>query len=168
MILGVTGHRPQKITNYNSDRLLALAVQCLKRYEPDKIITGMALGWDTAIAQAALMLSIPYIAAVPFQSQDSKWCDSDKAIYEDLLWKSDKIVQVDTQPGYTCNKADIGHYHLSKMFTRNRWIVDNSDEILALYNGSEEKFSGTRHCLNYAHNVNKKVINVWSSWVKYN
>ena len=51
------------------------------------------------------------------------------------------------------------------MQKRNQWMIDNSSQVLALYDGSGS--GGTFNCLEYAKQSDKSVSNVWSSWVKY-
>lgn len=46
-------------------------------------------------------------------------------------------------------------YHPRYFFTRNKQIVDNSDLVVAFWNGES---SGTRHAVRYAKSVNKPVI----------
>lgn len=55
MILAVTGHRPNKLGGYSKQayrKLVKIAEVNLKKLNPDKVISGMALGWDQALAQA--------------------------------------------------------------------------------------------------------------------
>jgi len=79
MILSGTGHRPDKLGGYSDsafDNLVKIAEDYLKESKPDKVISGMALGWDQALAEACVNLNIPFIAAVPFKGQESKWYQS--------------------------------------------------------------------------------------------
>jgi len=59
MVLGATGHR---IGTGYQDRLR----DELKRLKPDKVIQGMAYGFDHAVGFACIELEIPFIAALPF------------------------------------------------------------------------------------------------------
>ena len=45
----------------------------LERARPDAVISGMALGWDQAVARATADLGIPWVAAITFEGQESKW-----------------------------------------------------------------------------------------------
>lgn len=99
-ILGVTGHRPPKLAaspECYSDKvlkaLIKLAVKHLRELQPSKVITGMALGWDTKIAIAALHLEIPVTAAVPFEGQESKWPEPSRVRYHKLLKKLNKMME---------------------------------------------------------------------------
>lgn len=63
MIIAATGHRPDKLGGYDDDvmkRLKDLARGYLEKQEVlAEVISGMAQGWDTAIALVAIELEIP-------------------------------------------------------------------------------------------------------------
>lgn len=152
MIIAGTGHRPNKLGGYSQeaqDKLVNIACMWLgdNISHGDKVITGMALGWDTALALAARQLSIPYIAAVPFVDQQKMWPQKSKNLFVDLLATADSIKYV-CEPGYAP----------WKMQKRNEWMVDNSDMVLALWDGSN---GGTANCVRYAENKNKEIVNLW-------
>lgn len=149
-ICAATGHRPDKLGGYGESafyRLVALARLYFSLDEPSEAISGMALGWDQAFAMAAWELGIPFIAAVPFEGQESKWPGVSRTMYLGLLAKASRIEII-------CP----GDYSPAKMQTRNEWMVDRSTELTALWNGSE---GGTANCLNYANKVGRKVVNLW-------
>lgn len=153
MILGTTGHRPHKLGGYHSaayDLAKTFAMCVLEVCEPDKVITGMALGWDTAVARACVTLRIPFIAAIPCKGQDSMWQEADRARYRSLLGFAEEQIYV--SPAYTPEC----------MNKRNRWIVEHSDKMLAMYDGSRN--GGTRNAVECAKSLSVPVTNVWSSW----
>ena len=71
MIVAATGHRPDKLGGYGEEvfeKLVQLAMGFLEAHH-SKItygISGMALGWDMAYAEALCIKEIPWTAAVPF------------------------------------------------------------------------------------------------------
>lgn len=152
MTLAFTGHRPPKLGGYESaaiNRVKTFAYDYLKKASPKKVISGMALGWDTAVARAAIKLKIPLIAAVPFAGQESKWRLRDQEMYRYLLQYA-SIVHVVSPDGYSPEKMQI----------RNQWMVDNCDVLVALWNGSD---GGTANCIEYAQGK-KPVVNLWEAW----
>lgn len=154
--ISATGHRPDRLGGYSNqvlNRLTDLAIAYLSRSQPTKVISGMALGWDTAIALASLKLEIPLIAAVPFKGQDRKWSSDDVMRYHQILKESSEIVIVSE-----------GGYSPAKMQIRNVWMVDRCDHLVALWNGSN---GGTGNCVKYAQSKGIKTINLWNSWEKY-
>ena len=150
VIVSGTGHRPDKLGGYApaaQERVVRTAVRSLELIRPEKVITGMALGWDQALAEAARRLGIPYIAAVPFPGQDCKWPEVSRAEFARLLEAAAEVVTV-------CE----GPYAPVKMQLRNEWMVDHCDLVLALWNGSS---GGTGNCVSYAHSVRRPVKNAW-------
>ncbi|WP_193200689.1 SLOG family protein [Nostoc sp. MG11] len=121
----------------------------------------MALGFDQALAVAAIGLEIPLIAAIPFKGQDSKWQQSDRLRYEDILFQTKQIVYVDKTTKYSTEHVGCSG---EKMQKRNGYMIDNCTEVLALFDGSA---SGTANCVKYAESLGKPLLNVWKSWVKY-
>jgi uncharacterized phage-like protein YoqJ len=161
MIIAGTGHRPDKIRIGNQNgyqasvhaRLVDLARAALDRHTPARVISGMALGWDTALAQAALDLGIPLQAYVSFEGQESRWPAAAQQRYRDLLRRADDVLIVSPGP-----------YAVEKMQLRNERMVDDCDLLLALWNGTP---GGTRNCVLYAEEVGRRSVNLWPHWVRH-
>lgn len=150
MIIAGTGHRPDKLGGYGHKplvHLVNLAEDWLEENKPEKVISGMALGWDYALACAAFNLDIPIIAAVPFKGQESRWPDESQRNYRALLKECEQVV-------YVCEDG----YAVWKMQKRNEWMVDNCDVVLAMWNGSP---GGTANCVRYAEKAGKPIVNLW-------
>jgi hypothetical protein len=170
MILGVTGHRPDKLpdkmTGYKLPNptynfICSETEKFLLKVKPDKIVTGMALGYDQYVANIAIKLKIPFLAAIPFEDQDEVWPNKSKEIYSRLLDKASEVV---------CLYG--GKFSASKLLNRNRFIVDISDVMLACYNKSGllpidnnldnesliREHSGTGHCVKYVIESNKPIF----------
>lgn len=153
MIICGTGHRPDKLGGYGPEatiKLIDLAKDWLGVHLPASVISGMALGWDSALAEAACQLEIPWTAAIPFEGQESRWPKQSQDIYKKTLMFAEKVVYV-SEPGYA----------VWKMQKRNEWMVDNSDLVLALWDGSD---GGTANCVRYANKVGKEVVNLWETY----
>lgn len=72
MIVSFTGHRPDKLGGYKLPNPTYLKVcrdinWLLKELNPEKIISGMALGVDQWAAHIAYKLGTPFVAAIPFE-----------------------------------------------------------------------------------------------------
>jgi len=159
MIIAATGHRPNKIKSYNQEaypgtfsyeRLVDLSFQIIKSKKPTHVISGMSLGFDMAIAQAAIDADVPFIAAVPFEGQESLWPQKTQDYYQALLDKASEIEFI-SEPGY----------EKIKMQKRNEWMVNHSDLLVALWDGSK---GGTSNCISYAENKKLPIINYWDIW----
>jgi uncharacterized phage-like protein YoqJ len=141
MILGITGHRPTELGGYNIDnqiykKVYSLVKKSFKEINPEMIISGMALGADQLAIEAAIELDIPFLAAVPFVGQESVWPAESKTKYKELLTKAKETVIV-----------SLGGYSPAKLHLRNHWIVNHSDQLLAIWNGKQS--GGTFECVNY-------------------
>jgi uncharacterized phage-like protein YoqJ len=150
MIFAGTGHRPDKLGGYGNDvrdKLRDLLVSTLEAYAPTQVISGMALGYDMALAEAAIECNIPLIAAVPCSSQADRWNLKDKERWDLLLSKASEVQILSTT------------YHAGVMQTRNVWMVDRCDLLVALWDGSD---GGTCNCVKYAKKVDKPIINLWA------
>lgn len=152
LILACTGHRPDKLGGHSAEldeKLEFLASIVLQRLVPDQVLTGMALGWDQAIARAAFKLTIPYIAVVPFPNQPSFWPPEAIKSYRHLLNRASTVKMIGQD------------YSPQVMQQRNEWLVDNSEGLIALHSGAP---GGTANCIRYARAKRKKIYNYWKAW----
>ncbi|MBW4460480.1 MAG: DUF1273 family protein [Nodosilinea sp. WJT8-NPBG4] len=160
--LGFTGHRRQRLIKHsaNIDNRLVDLMTAVIQLEIEligcdlNIVSGMALGLDIAAAKVAKLLGLPLIAMVPFEGQESVWNKSDKDIYFNLLSYATEVNYCSPPP-----------YSAWKFQHRNKAIVDNSNKMIALWDGVED--GGTYNCIKYAEATGKPVVNVWNRFVKY-
>lgn len=158
--ISVTGHRPAKLGGYSptaQSRLIAFANHLVReivpaRFEVSQYITGMALGWDMAIAEACVANNIPFIAAVPCEGQSNIWPAASQAQWTRLINHAARVEILAPAYSPTC------------MNDRNRWMVDHSDRVVALWNGTP---GGTANCVNYAISINRPYNNAWPSWQRF-
>jgi uncharacterized phage-like protein YoqJ len=154
MIYAGTGHRLEVVGYENKAKLIRYATQLLPGYKPDKIISGMAIGWDQALAHAAVNNKIPFIAAVPFVGQANVWPKEAQEEYSQLLNLAEDVVIV-SEGGFATHK-----YHV-----RNMWMSNHANAILALWNGIKK--GGTHQCLTYAKQIKLPVYNIWPGWLDF-
>lgn len=150
MIIGFTGHRPDRLGGYVTpnpiyDYVYLETEKFLKELNPEKCISGMALGYDQLAAVICFRLNIPVTAAIPFKGQESRWTRLQQHIYKKMLDKTSEQIIVSE-----------GGFSVEKMHLRNKYIVDKCDLLIACYDGSGE--GGTAHCVQYATQQNKKII----------
>lgn len=156
MIICGTGHRPNKLGGYSEEvfeKLKGLAHMYLcVATDLKEVISGGALGWDQALASAAIDLRIPTVLALPFPGFEDRWPHESKVRLYALMQQAKEVVYV-CEPGYAG----------WKMQKRNEWMVDRADKVLALWDGST---GGTGNCIRYANKVNKPIINLWEEYAK--
>ena len=168
MIICGTGHRPPKLGGYTTDvfeRLVELAEQYITEQckaaiidhddHQFSIISGMALGWDMALAQACITTYCKWTAAIPFEGQQLEWPKASQSTWQFLVEQADKVEIISD-----------GGYAAWKMHRRNEWMVNHSDKVVALYNG--DPLGGTAACLHYAESQGKTVDNLWDKWMEMN
>lgn len=144
VIVAGTGHRK---TGLSDAALTECAARHLKEIAPEIVISGMALGWDMAIAEAADSLGLPFIAAVPFLGQDRAWSDDQRRRYAALLLRAEEVFV-------------IGEVVCDASFERrNRWMIDRSDLLLAFWDGSLN--GGTANAIRYAEKKRVRWTNAW-------
>ena len=145
-----TGHRPGSFPfKYGVDKrkhkiyLQALSQKiefAITGYGITHFITGMAIGVDLDFAEIVLKLRnkfpISLECAIPCPNQTLKWKDNDKLRYESILNIADKINIIGNRYTTDC------------MLKRNRYIVDKSELVIAVFNGIEK--GGTWYTINYA------------------
>lgn len=165
MILAGTGHRPDKLGGYSLTLEVALtdfAGRVLARQRPVGVISGMALGWDQALAVAAVRLGIPFVAAIPFEGQESRWPTLAQMHYSWLLKAASHVHVVTPKNSLTDEWQGLQPPIAWAMQRRNEWMVDNSTALLALWNGDRK--GGTFNCIQYAREGCREITNVWPEW----
>ena len=111
---------------------------------------GGALGFDTMAAQTVLSLKLKHpeiklILVLPCQSQADRWSEEDRAVYEEIKRKADKVK-------YTSIEYTSGCMH-----KRNRHLVDNSSVCVSYMTKST---GGTAYTVDYARKSHVRVINL--------
>lgn len=156
-----TGHRPNKLGGYDmrnptmlklKDKLLEVIEELIIKEEKSRFITGGALGTDQAACWCVHILKKKYphiknIIATPFKEQDKVWSADQKKWYKRMLDVADEIINVEELGKYKVSGDKPGEFSPAKMQKRNEYMIDHSEAIVAVYDGSK---SGTRNCLNYA------------------
>lgn len=175
--IGFTGHRPDKLGGYNwyadknieiRDVLWQKVCEVISDYKNNNninefhFVTGGALGIDQfafdIVSEAQAFINSYKITteiAVPFKNQPIKWHQEDIDRYYNQLQDADKVTYVDTLDNYKIKGYEEGKYYPAKMQKRNEYMVDISDIIIAVWDGSK---GGTYNCIQYAKKQNKKII----------
>ena len=159
LVCAFTGHRPEKLgfpwdegePRYKrlKQKLFCEILQ-LTRDGVSVFITGMARGVDQLAAEIVLSLkdvvpdrNLQLWAAVPYDRQSLSWSPKDKARYDVILKKADKIEYVSH------------NYYNGCLLKRNRYMVDNASHLIAVYD--ENQGGGTKYTVDYAR---KKGLNI--------
>lgn len=144
-----TGHRPEKLpwgSDERDPRCVALKARLREAVEAAydrgmrRFICGMARGCDFYFAEIVLDLrrrkgDVSLEAAIPCRSQSSSWPPEERQRWRDLVEQCDERTLV--QENYT----------RGCMLRRNRYMVDHSALVIAVYDGCS---GGTMRTLEYA------------------
>ena len=170
-----TGHRPPKIGGYNKDNPLRIAVRQAIKDTLQRIIdthkdcevvviSGGALGVDTDAASVADELSLRFIVAAPCKNQDSKWPAESQQAYQAMCSAADTELAQELSANYegTSGKDGVlyihdGSYTSFCMQKRNEWMVNNCDELVAIWDSTP---GGTANCVNFAKLIGCKITRI--------
>lgn len=158
-----TGHRPKGFPfAYGKDQKKHAAYLAALRENIEYVIcergvtrflSGMALGVDLDFAEIVLSLrdgAYPQISlecVLPCPDQTLKWREADKTRYENLLRRADKV------------KILSDRYTPDCMLKRNRTVVEQSDCMIAVFNGIKK--GGTWYTICYAAQRNIERITIY-------
>lgn len=144
-----TGHRPAKLPwgqDENDARCTALKAEIASALDAAygcgyrHFISGMAMGCDMYFAEAVIALrrrcpEVTLEAAIPCATQTERWGEKSRSRYNALIDACDKVTLL--QDSYT---RDC-------MMRRNRYMVEHSSLIIAVFDGRP---GGTMNTLLYA------------------
>ncbi len=151
MILAVTGHRPNKLGGYTVPNVYYNSVmegldRAFLELRPTRVRIGMALGVDQWAAELCHFNGIPFDACIPCDNYASQWPVHSQIKYRQILQTAASIQIISPGP-----------YASWKMQRRNEWMVDNSECLVAVWDGSS---GGTANCVRYAQSINRRVHRV--------
>lgn len=161
MTFCITGNRPEKFPfNYFDKASLEMTAYytCLKNLTAEYLkngyrhfITGMARGVDLDFAEQVVNFKktfrqysdVVIEAAIPHRAQADRYDARSKRKYDLVLAFCDKVTFISESYSPDC------------FFIRNRYMVDNSDSVIAIWNG--DMSGGTFYTINYAREKGKDI-----------
>ena len=145
-----TGHRPEKLRADETYvcKELETAIKTAIRDGYRTFISGMARGVDIwaaeiVLEQKAANPQIRLICALPHPDFEKRWRVDWQKRYNAILKRADYIKTV-------CSKFSMESYQI-----RNKWMVDHSALVIAIFNGER---GGTKNTIEYAE---KQGVSVW-------
>lgn len=156
-----TGHRPFRfIFRYDEKHWLCLTIKaamadaCRVLYEKHGVrffYSGCALGVDQWGAEAVLALREEYpdirlICAAPFPDFVSRWS-------EDQRKRLRRIWDASDDRGFVCRE-----YQSEIYYKRNRFIVDRSAYLVAVYDKAASPSGGTHMTVQYAQALRRTIL----------
>lgn len=157
-VCAFTGHRPKSFPwKYDETapdcvllkEVLAAQIKALADSGVTDFLSGMAQGTDLWCSEIVLDLkkenpALRLHCILPCEGQEDKWPASEKERYRSFLKQADEVIYVNRTYKDGC------------MLERNRYMVDHSSVLLAVYNGNRR--SGTGATVNYAKGKDRATI----------
>ena len=152
-----TGHRPHKLPfGYDEAHrdcmqvklLLSLAINEAQREGVCTFFTGMAEGVDLWAASYVLELKqvvegLRLVAVIPHEAQAKEYKPRYQALYQEVRKKCDEEIVLHR------------HYVPGCMQERNRYMVDHSNRLIAVFGGIR---GGTAQTVQYAKKQKRNVV----------
>ena len=154
MIIAGTGHRPQFCPcGFDENHIWLTRLKYKLAFKlgvknPTAIVSGMAIGYDTWLAEMAIDLGIPLHAYVPFMGQGSNWPEAARKKYQYLLDNATNVRYISED------------YSKDAFLKRDRAMIDDCDEVFSLLDPTKTS-GGTYYTVKYAKQNNKVVTNLW-------
>jgi uncharacterized phage-like protein YoqJ len=169
-ILAAMGHRPVRL--YGDDlsdvryerlvRRMQDVVTKAYRQGYHLFVSGMGRGADILFAQAVLGVRSEYVnvrlvCAVPYLGQANLWPEEERSKWLEILRQADDICVTNSglHPGFVDLRRRLEHLREGKspkgigadfeyefLSRRNRWMLDQADAVLAVWNGSPGSTAG--------------------------
>ena len=154
-----TGHRPEKL-NMPKEKIKEKLTRAIKKAIDDgfeTFISGMARGIDMWSAEIVLEEKknnpgIKLVCASPFEGFEKSWSYDTKEKYQSILDEADEV------------KFVCPHYSKSCFHIRNKYMVDNSQRVIAAYTGES---GGTKNTVIYAEKKGIEVCNIFGEDYEY-
>jgi uncharacterized phage-like protein YoqJ len=113
--------------------------------------SGMALGADTWAAEIVLDLKekhpgIRLTAVLPCETQANAWTVKQRERYFGTLELCDEVITLQKKYAPSC------------MFERNKYLVDHSEYMLAVYDGGDK--GGTAYTVRYGKQKERRIISI--------
>lgn len=147
-----TGHRPEKLRCGEETVKAALeeSIRAAVRDGFSVFISGMARGTDIWAAEVVLSLkgegyAVKLVCASPYEGFETGWSAEWRERYSHIIFSADEV-------NYICPKSSLSAFQ-----KRNKWMVNHSARVIAVYN---EESGGTRNTIKYAEANSIPVITI--------
>ena len=146
-VVAITGHR--RFSNLRKKDvqvwIRSMSEMALWRFPDAVFITGGAPGVDLWAAEVWSEMGLDWCLIKPCADHGvGVWSDQLLKKRDELAKKAKKV------------KVLMPKYRNGCLNKRNEWMVNKADLVLALFDGRQR--GGTKHCLSYARQQNKRII----------
>lgn len=159
-ICAFTGHRPKSFSwKYDETASECLLLKEMLKKEIEKLLdcgvtdfySGLAEGVDTWAAQIVLALreknpTLKLHCILPCRDQAKKWEASAQKRHQNILEQANSVICLSES------------YYDGCMLNRNKYLVEHSSILLAVYDGNWR--SGTGMTVRYAQKLGREIIRI--------
>ena len=163
-IIAGTGSRELVLNDDMFQKVFNLLVTLLigakeKHKENLLVISGMAEGFDEALAKAAMKVGVNLLAAIPNKGYSRYYWENNSILGINRMQEFQEMAKYAAGTGgvhYVCQKIYVEGKHSN--FVRNEWMADKAN-IVWVYNPSTR---GTAQCYKYCkdNGIKTFIINV--------
>jgi len=145
--------------------LMAAMIELLARKiisdRVDYVISGMAEGFDEALAKAAILTRTDWLAAIPNAGYGQYYWGQTSQTGKNRMLEFEELVNQSTDTQYICDGIYSKGRHSN--FIRNEWMMDSANKVWAFNPTSR----GTAHAYKYCmdHNIPTEIISLESNLV---
>lgn len=136
MKVALTGHRPERLRGHEAEVREWIEKQ-FQMYNFSEAYCGMAQGADQIFGSVAKECNVPLVCCLPYKRKKYH-------PFEEYLMEDSWIYIVSEE------------YHKENYFIRDKYMVDNCDILLAIWDGIE--FGGTYNTIEYAKQIDRKIL----------
>jgi len=144
-------HNPSTEWHTLHGHLAGVVQSLIMDHKIGHFISGLAIGVDMLGAECVdyvrdnLQMQVELTGAMPFPSQPSRWPKPTRDHFDHICSLCNEVLCVSADP-----------YSPDKMQIRNIWMVDQSDYVIAIWDGMSK--GGTWNCINYAKSQGKPIL----------
>ncbi|MDE6569485.1 MAG: DUF1273 domain-containing protein [Alistipes sp.] len=142
-----TGHRTYR---HEADETLRRTIRALYDSGIRSFLSGMAVGFDLAAAEAVLdcrksLPGIRLVAVIPFRGQQQRFSATDRARFDRICAEADETIVLSET------------YNSGVYAVRNNYLVDHAATLITWYDGSP---GGTRYTVEKALLQGRRLIHL--------
>jgi uncharacterized phage-like protein YoqJ len=150
MIVGITGHRPERF-DVDARGRARVSLECLLgALKPDSILSGGCRGVDLWAAEWCIRSETRLSFILPFAGHTRTWSPSDQDRYNRIVRDSVRVGVFDRVEFIGASNKKTGSY-----LARNRMIVDRCELLVAVWDGVPG--GGTSYTVDYAKRTGRRI-----------
>lgn len=149
-IAGTGTRKIQRLDAEQKTNVLSTIITKLREFPNYTVISGMAEGFDAALATAALICGNPLHCYVPNRGYGQYYWGNNSLTERNRIDEFNHILSQAQEVLYTNEEMGVNslyHQGIHMNFWRNQQMVDKADVLFAWASGPDEADGGTKDCI---------------------